>query len=968
MSEGNSNIATLLNQILTAIYGKDVRQSIHDAIKQCYSDVGDPALNQDAFKKAIADAIADGSLAALTLEEGSVTTPYIGDKAVTEEKISDSLLAEITSSGYVTDSSGNKYEIYVKDDGTVGTKPYLEIPSEGKIHDIYVKDGKAYDAATKSFIESFVVDGNTFTGDHRKYTPNSGTNLAPEGTECTIVVIARTGKLKDTWITVNADNYPTNMDVTDNSRTFKILGNRYGIYTLLPGFSENSTLVESLYANPDRNFAIFRRRSATVSNDGIFNESVVGQMENIINSTNWSSIYLLLKTANPNQAPIERLIVYNRALSISEMKNIRELLYKPSSINRFPNHYVSGITGLGCPNNIYTRTLEIPRWNDNEINYTKLNWSEPDITTAPTKFTDLIFTDKIDSLEVGDLYNIEAFPFPYKINDSNYVYNVEYSSSAPAVLDCYNGVLIAKTAGTAVITAKISGTSISKELSITVNEKKKGSTNLLSIPESYVDGLYSLVSDSPTSVLRAIKKAIEDTASAGYDGVKFPNTIDYHVAPFQKGINIEIPSNFIIDFSGANMYCHDSEWAKDKGGGYTLFSFGNRTANAAILKSCHNSSIRNLNYYGERYLSNNPNNYYGSYNNFAEFKAGGVEHCKIENINFDYTTGFNITTDQNGFDVWQGTGLDGARRGCTLPSDYQAGRLDEDGETIISDSTGMWYCTPTLLKLGFTYSDDPTASPQMKYYTVGAMGTATRQGSSGWWYELFFYNANQELIEYTGLQMSLDRYLLPEGAVYFKINLASWGKPTIQSQVDVQHVVRLWGVGDPYRCEINNCNFKNIHCSAISFTGGRNCVINNCYIDEGHPFTISNGTYGWSLDFEDGWLAMRHNIVHKVICPGLAANPGGYNTAYVNSIFDSLTASGSAEEALRIINCMIRSVNIKYKTNDYIQGLTYGTLSATISSDVANGTATCRLVNNTQDSNIAKNFIKTKPAVVESTY
>ena len=114
MSEGNSNIATLLNQILTAIYGKDVRQSIHDAIQQCYSDVGDPALNQDAFKKAIADAIADGSLAALTLEEGSVTTPYIGDKAVTEEKISDSLLAEITSSGYVTDSSGNKYEIYVQ--------------------------------------------------------------------------------------------------------------------------------------------------------------------------------------------------------------------------------------------------------------------------------------------------------------------------------------------------------------------------------------------------------------------------------------------------------------------------------------------------------------------------------------------------------------------------------------------------------------------------------------------------------------------------------------------------------------------------------------------------------------------------------------------------------------------------------------------------------------------------------------
>lgn len=34
-----SKISTLLNQILNAVNGKDVRQSIHDSIKQCYSDV-----------------------------------------------------------------------------------------------------------------------------------------------------------------------------------------------------------------------------------------------------------------------------------------------------------------------------------------------------------------------------------------------------------------------------------------------------------------------------------------------------------------------------------------------------------------------------------------------------------------------------------------------------------------------------------------------------------------------------------------------------------------------------------------------------------------------------------------------------------------------------------------------------------------------------------------------------------------
>lgn len=34
-----ANISTLLGQILKAVYGKDVRQSIHDAISQCYDDV-----------------------------------------------------------------------------------------------------------------------------------------------------------------------------------------------------------------------------------------------------------------------------------------------------------------------------------------------------------------------------------------------------------------------------------------------------------------------------------------------------------------------------------------------------------------------------------------------------------------------------------------------------------------------------------------------------------------------------------------------------------------------------------------------------------------------------------------------------------------------------------------------------------------------------------------------------------------
>lgn len=34
----DSTIAQCLNEILKAVYGKDVRQAIHDAIHQCYED------------------------------------------------------------------------------------------------------------------------------------------------------------------------------------------------------------------------------------------------------------------------------------------------------------------------------------------------------------------------------------------------------------------------------------------------------------------------------------------------------------------------------------------------------------------------------------------------------------------------------------------------------------------------------------------------------------------------------------------------------------------------------------------------------------------------------------------------------------------------------------------------------------------------------------------------------------------
>lgn len=86
-----ATIQECLNNILKAVYGKDVRQSIHDAIEQCYNDVNDPELNTEAFETAVQNKIDDGSLAHLTIAEKSITEDKLADESVTEEKLDENL-------------------------------------------------------------------------------------------------------------------------------------------------------------------------------------------------------------------------------------------------------------------------------------------------------------------------------------------------------------------------------------------------------------------------------------------------------------------------------------------------------------------------------------------------------------------------------------------------------------------------------------------------------------------------------------------------------------------------------------------------------------------------------------------------------------------------------------------------------------------------------------------------------------
>lgn len=97
-----SKIESYLKQILSAVYGKDVRQSIYNAIAQCYDDVSNPTLSTEALKTTIEiriqELLDDGSLANMTIADGSITAEKLADDIVFG-------VTEVTEASAMTDTN-----------------------------------------------------------------------------------------------------------------------------------------------------------------------------------------------------------------------------------------------------------------------------------------------------------------------------------------------------------------------------------------------------------------------------------------------------------------------------------------------------------------------------------------------------------------------------------------------------------------------------------------------------------------------------------------------------------------------------------------------------------------------------------------------------------------------------------------------------------------------------------------------
>lgn len=891
------------------------------------------------------------------------TTP---EKSIEEKHLSDDLLSEIKQAGYIVGQDGNKYKITIDENGKIVPNRIYEIDTNGLLCDIQIINGAVVDTTGNVNTSGFAVTDDYFVGDSPMYgsTPEctniiNGQSLGSrtivllgDFDEATHVIFGNNDTMYGLRFGKNSTDYSCSFSTFSKIllpvQEFMKYGN--GLYNIpLPlaytraNISKDPLLMTDLHN-------VFFVMSVDVENSKysvVFNEMMPGEFD--YNYADYPALTnLRLFNGKTDDIPkIKRLIVYDRALTKDEIIELREkimLLYYTQWYNS--STFVQGMTGFGSPSAYQVKSSErLPEFintpiesgehtitvNGENRTFTNVDPGEPAVEDNMSYVEALYWLNPIESLNVGDMYNIEAMVYPYDITKNSY--NVEYVSSDPSVIECYYGVLIAKSSGSATITAKASNTTITCTLDITVSETETVNENYFYPSESYIYNGSHLVGGTSVATLKAIIGAIDEAAASGYNGVVFPKTT-YHIKPFKSGVQCYIPTDFTVDFNNSyiyvddNDYCHTTDSRPDHSvNPYIMFSFsgfkvtddeGNQIEDKYYM-SCKNSVVKNMHYYGERRLMSDlgyTEGDYGEQVNAFVFSTGAYK-CKIGNIDFHDTVGFNISTRMNGFDQWSGTGLDGAVRGCVRYSDFTSGKLDATGLTV--NESDEWYHTD-FLKLGYNYSDNPSTYTDMKYYKVGKMDKATTYGLTTRWYEIYWFDTDKNLIEYRPHQMTLETYLLPKNAVYFKVNARfPDGAPTSSNEgrVDTPHVIRVWPSVDPDRCYISNCKFCNPHASAISMTGGTNFVLSDIFAENGHsPLGV------WSIDYEDGWQPMRHNINYRIICTGILVMPGGHNTATLHSVINT-ARSGSETEAVKYINCAINILQPSPKTNDMIANVTY---------------------------------------------
>lgn len=235
-------------------------------------------------------------------------------------------------------------------------------------------------------------------------------------------------------------------------------------------------------------------------------------------------------------------------------------------------------------------------------------------------------------------------------------------------------------------------------------------------------------------------------------------------------------------------------------------------------------------------------NYYGNHYHSEGNILFNIRHgCKnifVEDSSFTHCPGFNFNLDY---------GVNYPIVGFTL-SNVEAGNISDDGTTNDVNTTSHFRSADYI---------------DISKLSADVFGLGNMQGYQGYvymtsrLYNIYFYDENKTFISVLKWCVQYQSYVKPSNAKYCKIMFFQESAPT-KADPDYFSIAHLYSPKNPENIHIRRCTMKeNVSCG-LSPQGGKHLVVSDCdFINNGHIDPASQ------IDWEDGRVHMQGHIIRR---------------------------------------------------------------------------------------------------------
>lgn len=820
------------------------------------------------------------------LEAHPEATTTVQDGSITEAKLSESLAGKISSAGYVYDEDGAKYSMAVVDGEIVLTRVYEQFPGKEIVAEFTPEDCVAIDGAT-GYVRYKLY--NRATGEwNRLYfsSTDAGGAVQPFVDNQSVSTKARdmllansTGAVSFVFVT-KCPSPGISMGTSD-----QYLGSTTGFFGFFGSNGWDSLAVKLgvKYVNTSGESATFTlskteletKYSETAYENGRWTEKIVAFSFNadgtisvlyddmemykatISDWQSWDwenefevsfkSTWIVNYGALQNH---DRVMIVNDAITLQDLADYYNYikLTKPATgiaaqdaIYMQPGDEVKLYAKASPDGTADTIKAEIADQTVAEYDgeritglkngSTTLKLTAGSITkdvqiyvgqqtgetiTSERTIAEIAIANPVSELQVGDewaLYAIAkvADAVPYDVADDNIV---TMSSSAPDVVAVEFGVLRARAPGTATITVADHTGTVTTTMEVTV----VAADDFL-VPERDTyrvnDRTHNIYNDGthPQETTVGLQAALDYAAEQNYRKIVFnPGT---YLCNADYGV-LTIPSGMIVDFNGAEIHL---EYGSQAAAGYTFITIdgGAKTV------------LRNLTVYAENAVQTGR-----STNDVTLCIKGDSSRVRVENCAFLDSPGFNVSCH------YTRTAVVGFKL-----SNVEAGGINDDGTPETETASGRFRAKDyiDISKIGATF------------------GLGNMQGYQGYLYmrarlyDIYFYDADKNLISSIKDCVQYQQYDKPDGAAYCKIVFYQADAPT-SGDPDYASIAHIYTATQPRFCTFKDCRFERAVMTGLSPQGCIALTLDGCiFADNGSADPYAH------IDWEDGRQHMQGHIV-----------------------------------------------------------------------------------------------------------